>query len=101
VPLSIVRSAVMWVMHAVLRVCALIPPLFLTSLQGFMMPIRMSRLKTGQNLGWRGCGPHHGELHGSPLSTGLRVARDRDRDLGPMLKRALRLLCGGDGEDVL
>jgi hypothetical protein len=61
----------------------------------------MSRPKTGQNLGKRGCDPHNGDLHGSLLSIGLRVAWARDRDLSPPLERALRLLHSGDAKDVL
>jgi hypothetical protein len=84
-PLSVVAPTAMQVARAVLGVCALIPPVSLAVRQGIKVLAQVAQSKTGQNLGWSGCGPHHNELNGSPLLVGLRIARARYRGLSPPL----------------
>jgi hypothetical protein len=99
--LPIITSTSTRVPHKVLGLCVLIPQVHSMARQGFWTPVRMTQTITGQNLGRRGCCPCHGGGHGSLLLVGLRVAQARDRNLGPVLEGALRLLHDSDVEDVL
>jgi hypothetical protein len=73
-PLPVITSTSVRVTCAVLRLCAVVPSAGPTTRQVLRMPVRMTWLDTSQNLGRRGCGPHHGELRGDRLLAGLRAA---------------------------
>jgi hypothetical protein len=61
----------------------------------------MTQPDMGQNMSWRGICSYRRGFHGSLLPTSLRATQARDGDLNPAQEGTLRLLCGGDAEDVL
>jgi hypothetical protein len=99
-PLSVIATIAMWITWELLRACALVPLIGLVARRGLRVRAQMVWLKTGLNLGRRGCAPQHWELCGSLLFTGLRAALARDRDLGPPLERALYLFRMSDTRGV-
>jgi hypothetical protein len=99
--LAVISPSTTRVVHATLGLCVFVPLAVLTTRLGFRLRFQMTQSVMGRDPHWRGSRSYLRCLLGGLLPSGLRPTYGRDGDLDLMLHGTLRLLRGGDAEDVL